>query len=253
MPPVKGNTMRTIIIVLFLVVAVIVNIPIWLILKLISLLFPKTAIAMQRVVQAELAVVGFLSGAKVTVIGRENLPKEGAVLFAANHRSFFDVVLAYPHMKTLTTYAAKKEFSHIPVFSWNLRFLRCVFIDRKDLRQGVRMILKAADMAKDEGYSVFIFPEGSRATGEDPTEFLPFHTGSFEIAKKAGIPVIPVSFNNTEAIWEKHRPWVRSAHVVIEYGAPVDTASMDKKELRRLGQSCEETIHSMVEKNRSLV
>ena len=41
------------------------------------------------------------------------------------------------------------------------------------------------------------------------------------MAEKTGYPIIPMSINNTRNIFEAHRPFIRSAHVVLEYGEPI--------------------------------
>ena len=47
---------------------------------------------------------------------------------------------------------------------------------------------------------------------------LPFKDGALKIAEKTGCAIIPMSMNNTQAIFEGHLPFVRKTHVVLEYG-----------------------------------
>lgn len=48
-----------------------------------------------------------------------------------------------------------------------------------------------------------------------------FHEGSLKIAEKSGCPVIPVAMVGTAEVFERHFPWIRPSHVIIEYGKPI--------------------------------
>ena len=50
-----------------------------------------------------------ITGVKVTVLGEENVPKDRAVLYVANHRSFFDILLTYVRVPGPTGYISKKR------------------------------------------------------------------------------------------------------------------------------------------------
>ena len=102
--------------------------------------------------------------------------------------------------------------------------IHCLFLDREDPRQGLKTILAAIENVKS-GISMFIFPEGTRSKVEG--EFLPFHAGSFKIATKAKVPVVPVTLVGMGDIFEDHYPRLKRAPVVIEFGEPIETADMD--------------------------
>ncbi len=106
-------------------------------------------------------------------------------------RSFFDVPLTYPRCPIRTGYIAKKEMEKVPLLStWMKRYLHCLFLDRKDMKQGLKTILTAVEKVKS-GISICIFPEGTRNKNEDELDMLPFHEGSFKIATKAKLPDHP--------------------------------------------------------------
>lgn len=245
--------LRFIIGVIFLILYLLISCPIMLVLSICRKFSPEAAeLAMLRIVQWALRVVYHLAGVKLTTIGLENIPADKAALFVGNHQSFFDVIISYSQMKTRTGYISKKSFEKIPFLSWNMKFLRCLFIDRENLRQGVRTIMKAADYV-NEGISIFIFPEGTRNKSGDETSLGPFHEGSFKIAQRTGCPIIPVSFNNTEAVFERHLPALKSQHVVIEYGKPVYFKELPKETQKHIGEHFREVITEMVKNNQSLV
>lgn len=192
----------------------------------------------------------FICGTKVTVIGEENVPKDTPVLYVANHRSYFDIILTYIRVPRPTGYISKKEMEKIPLLSIWMRRLNCLFLDRENIKEGMKTILSGIDLVK-KGVSVCIFPEGTRNKVEDT--FLPFHEGSFKIAEKTGAPIIPMTINNSAAIFENQAPKVRKAHVIIEYGKPILLSELDKEEKKFIGAKVQKIIEETYFKNKELV
>lgn len=242
--------MRSILTFLFLVLFLILSIPVFLVEYIIGKINHRAMVAnSQAIVVSAFRVILFISGVKRTVIGRENVPKNEAVLYIANHRSYFDVPVAYDSIPTLTGFMSKKEIGKIPFLRTWMRLLQCLFLDRDDIKQGLKTILKGIEQVK-AGYSVFISPEGTRSQG---TEMLPFKEGSFKIAEKTGCAIIPVALSNTDEAFEKHAPWIHKAHVVIEYGKPIYPKDLDKEQQKRLGAHVQGIIQEMLIKNAPLI
>ena len=240
---------RLIFVALFLVIFLILSIPVFLIEWLIGKVNPHARdISSLRIVQGAFYVIAFLSGCHVTVKGMENVPKDEAVLYIGNHRSYFDVVLTYARCPGLTSYMAKKEVARVPLLSTWMRFLHCLFLDRKDIKQGLKTILAAIDLIKN-GISVCIFPEGTRSTGPEQTELLPFHEGSFKVATKTDCLIVPMAITNTSRIFEDHIPFIRSTDVVIEYGKPFRPSELTKAQKKGIGGYTRGIIQEMVQNN----
>ena len=123
-------------------------------------------------------------------------------------------------------------------------------MDRDDIKQGLQTILSAIEYVK-AGISIFIFPEGTRNKTEEP--LLPFKSGSFKIATKSGCDIIPVSINNTSAIFEDHFPKIKKAHVIIEYGKPISVTDLSRDELKALPDMVKDNILYMYEQNKAAV
>ena len=236
-----------IIVVLFLVLSIPVLAVEWLIGKICPMARDLSSL---RIVQGVFRLILWVSGTKVTVIGQEHVPKDTPVLYIANHRSYFDILLTYCRCPGLTGYVAKKEMLRYPLLRTWMKRLYCLFLDRKDIRQGLQTILTAADYIK-QGISICIFPEGTRNTNESELDMLPFHEGSFKIATKTGYPIIPISLSNTQEIFEAHLPKIRPAHVVIEYGTPIYPADMSRQEQKQLGAMTEELIRETLARNQA--
>lgn len=242
--------MRIILVVLFLIIFFIISIPFYLIEFILGKFNLHARVASSQVIVSNaFKIVLFLSGVKVTVIGRENVPKNEAVLYIANHRSYFDVPVAYASLPTLTGFIAKKEIGKIPFLNTWMRLLQCLFLDRDDIKQGLKTILKGIEQVQ-AGYSIFISPEGTRNHGED---MLPFKAGSFKIAEKTGCAIIPIAISNTDAVFENHEPWIKSAHVIIEYGKPIYPKELSKEESKAISSHVQGIIREMLTKNALLI
>ena len=140
---------RLIIVVLFVVLFLILSIPImfveWIIGKFNPGVKDRSSLA---IVNWAFRVVLFLAGTKVTFIGLENVPTDTPVLYVGNHRSFFDVVITYTKVARVTGYIAKKEIEKVPLLRNWMRNLHCLFLDRKDIKAGLKTILEAIELMK---------------------------------------------------------------------------------------------------------
>ena len=191
-------------------------------------------------------IVNKIIGVKMTVIGHENVPENEPVLYVGNHRSYFDVVVGYPLVEGLCGFIAKKQIEKVPSLRVWMRKLHCLFLDRDNLREGMRIIKEGVRMVKEDGISVWICPEGTRSHEK---EMLPFKEGSFKIAEMSGCPVVPVAITHSDEILELHFPWIRSADVTIEFGEPVETVELDRAGKKALPGTVQEIIRRMYEAN----
>ena len=169
-------------------------------------------------------------------------------MYIANHRSIFDILVIYTQFQIPTSFIAKKELARIPLLASWMRMIRCLFLDRKDMRQGMKIILTAIDYIK-EGLCVCIFPEGTRSKSKDESELLAFHEGSFRVATRTGCPIVPVSINNTASVFEDHLPFIRSAHVILEFLDPIYPAALSREEQKHLGEQTRQLIMVAIKKN----
>ena len=229
-------------VIIFLLVSLIL-IPISYIIELFSK--PAADRYSQAMISWAFSVVGFIAGARVTVIGLEKVPRDEAVLYVSNHRSIFDVVLIYANMFRPTGIVAKKEIKKVPILSWWMVRMHCRFMDRTDMKQSLKVILECIEEAKN-GISMFIFPEGTRSKGESELDMLPFKEGSFKIATKARIKIIPVAISGSRDILEKQFPRIKSRKVTFTYGDSIDPAGLDKEQLKRIGEICQDQIREML-------
>ncbi|MDE7060988.1 MAG: 1-acyl-sn-glycerol-3-phosphate acyltransferase, partial [Lachnospiraceae bacterium] len=161
------------------------------------------------------------------------------------------IPVGYVTAPTLTGFVAKKELCRIPLFAGWMNNLQCLFLNRDDMKEGLKTIMQGIDQLK-KGYSVFIMPEGTRNRGEE-FELLPFKEGSLKMAEKAGCAIVPVAISNTAAVFENHMPWVKRAHVIIHYGKPIYPAEIAKEDRKHLGATVREIIIEQLKEDQKLV
>ena len=244
---------RLVIVAITVIGFLILSIPILFVEWIIGKFSPRTKeISSLRIIQAVFKFILWEAGTKVTIIGEENVPKDTPVLYIGNHRSYFDIVLSYSRCPIRTGYIAKKEMERYPLLSNWMRYLHCLFLDRKDIKQGLKTILTAIEKIKS-GISICIFPEGTRNKNKDELELLPFHEGKFQNCQQIRMCDHPMAMNNTAEIFEAHMPKIKSTHVVLEYGKPIYVKELSKEDQRHLGTYTQNIIYEMLEKNKSLV
>jgi 1-acyl-sn-glycerol-3-phosphate acyltransferase len=136
-----------------------------------------------------------LNGVTVTLSGAEHLP-EGPVIFMSNHQSNFDILSLLFALPRQIYWIAKKELFEIPVFGHSMQRGGYIPLDRGDGRKALQS-MDAAAATISQGKSVVLFPEGTRTPDGN---LLPFKRGGFILARKAAVPVIPVTINGSGTI-----------------------------------------------------
>lgn len=234
---------RLILVALTLLLYLILGIPVLLIEWVIGRWNPRLRdISCLRMVQAAFKLILWFTGTDITYIGRENIPKDQAVLYVGNHNSYFDILLTYSQCPDLTGYMAKSEMLRYPLLRDWMKRLYCLFLDRTDMRAGLQTILTGIDYIK-QGISVCIFPEGTRSRDG---QMQPFKEGSMKMAQKTGCPIIPMAITNSAEIFENHLPRVKPCRVIVEYGAPIYPKELSREEQKFLGSYTQKKIQAML-------
>ena len=162
----------------------------------------------------------FLVYFRMRRIGMEHVPKDGAVIIAANHRSFMDPWVIGMMLRRPVYYVAKTELFHRRLRAWLLSSLGAFPVDRGN---GDRDAMDAARRILERGDVVVIFPEGTRTR---PGPLGPPKRGVGRLALETGAPVVPVALIGTEAI---RRGWrIRPHKVSIRAGRPLRFPKVDE-------------------------
>ncbi len=187
-------------------------------------------------IKAGFHMVNFFCGNKLTVIGLDRIPRDRPTSYS---------VLPDP-----TGVLAKDSLGKIPLFGLMMKQIYCLFLDRSSLEDGLRVITQAIDYVKS-GINYMVFPEGTR--NKEEGTLLPFHAGSFKIATRTGAPIIPLTIVNTGDIFDPHIPEVHPAHVIIDFGEPIETKTIKASERKLLPEKVRDIIQETYQKDKKLI
>lgn len=172
------------------------------------------------------------TGSQIEVEGEDNIPKDQAVLFVSNHQANFDIPLLLGYIDKPKGFIAKVELTKLPIVSMWMKRINCVFINRKNVRQSLQAINEGIEILRN-GYSLVIFPEGTRSRSSQLGEF---KKGSLKLALKAGVPIIPITINGSYKIMEQSNYLIRPAKVKIVVGKPIFIEQLTEEEKNNLAE-----------------
>ena len=150
------------------------------------------------------------------IIGKENIPKDGALIFAGNHKHAVDPTMVMMSTDRIVRFMAKEElFKGLHGIIFNKMGL----IKVRRGKSNPQAVMEAEDILNSGG-TVGIFPEGTRNKGKE--ELLKFRHGTVAIAKKTNTLIIPFAIRNKYRIFRKS--------VVLEFGKTIDVSKMELEE-----------------------
>lgn len=139
-------------------------------------------------------------GCQLEVTGKENLPSEGPVVFMCNHQGYADIFALCGAIDTVQFgFLAKSTLARIPVYGEWIKRIRSVMIERDEPREAAKAIIESIKYIK-RGFSLVIFPEGTRSKGGPVGEF---RQGVFKVPIKTKVPVIPIALDGTAGVYEE--------------------------------------------------
>ena len=172
----------------------------------------------------------------VKVIGAENIIPEPCV-FVGNHQAIYDAFVLMSTINKPTGFIAKKEITKIPlIYGW-LKEIHTVFLDRSSIKDGIKAINEGVENL-NKGYSMVIFPEGTRSLASKMGEF---KKGSMKLALKANAPIVPFTLDGTYNVLEVGNQ-VRGHAITIKFHKPIYISELSKEEQK----SINETVYSIV-------
>ena len=163
-----------------------------------------------------------LAGIRYTVIGRENIPANRAVVFCANHQSNVDPPVLFQALHPRLHILYKAELRKIPVLGRVFEVGGFVAVQRENRDAAFASIEHAAESIR-QGNTFLIFPEGTRSKTD---ELLPFKKGGLVMALRAQAPIVPVAVMGGRMAMQKGSAFVRPVKVTVRIGKPVETAGL---------------------------
>lgn len=179
------------------------------------------------------------AGAKVKVLGKENLKENESYVFISNHRSYLDTAMLYCYSGRRIGLVGKKELLKIPIFGYGMGIANIIAIDRQNPKKAIESMQKARKVM-DEGYSFGVFAEGGRAY---PNELLPFKKGAFHLAIQTQAPIIPVAIKDTD--------WMMGKKTGVAYSGTIEMVLLPPIETK--GLTVEKDLMNVLKKVRGMI
>lgn len=157
--------------------------------------------------------------------GLENIPDRPCVILC-KHQSAWET-FALQKIFTLTSFVYKRELHWLPFFGWGLWLMPFVAIDRGAGKRALTQVAERGKRRLAEGYSVIVFPEGTRVA---PGHHRRYKIGGAHLAAFAGAPVVPVALNSGE-FWRRKAFIKRPGTVTVSIGPAIDPAGLSAEDI----------------------
>ena len=168
------------------------------------------------------AIIGWITkvfcGLTFQVEGMEHIDAKQPVVFLSNHQSAWET-LALRYILPPHSVVIKRELLFFPIWGWSLLTLKSIVINRKNQRGALRALIEQGTRYLNEGLSVLIFPEGTRAGAG---EVLKFNVGGALLAHKSGFPVIPIAHNAGD-YWPRYSFFKYPGVIKVKIGPVIET------------------------------
>lgn len=184
----------------------------------------------------------YITGSKVEVIykDRENFEKikDQACVVVANHQSNMDIPLLLGYLPKEIGFLAKKEMENWPIIGMWMKNIQCIFLNRKDPREGIKSIKEGIEKIKN-GYSVVVFPEGTRS---ETGEIGEFKKGTFKLASDSGVIILPITIKGTLNIQGKGTYKITGSKVILIVDKYIEVKNLEREEKKELSKKVKDII-----------
>lgn len=187
------------------------------------------------------ALHGAITGGKLEVRGRENIP-EGAALIAAKHQSSFETIALIPLLRN-PTLVMKQSLRLIPIFGQYTIKTGMIHVDRAGKGAALKALSARVheEIARDR--EIIIFPEGTRSTPGAPPKY---ETGIALLYKTAGVPVVPVALNSG-LYWPRRSFLHYPGRIIVEFLPAIPPGLDSRTFLTRLQTEIEEASTKLMD------
>ncbi|MEG0807133.1 MAG: 1-acylglycerol-3-phosphate O-acyltransferase [Alistipes sp.] len=172
------------------------------------------------------------------VVGRENVDPKGSYVVVVNHRSMIDIPSVYT-LPLNFRWVSKREVFRIPFFGQFLLLHGDICIDRGHASQAMEQLIRDGKLWLSRGASVAIFPEGTRSKDG---EIHRFKAGAFNLAKEAGVAILPVVLEGTDRLIHPNRLFSWRNRITVRILPPVSAAMVAETDTHTLIEQVHEQM-----------
>ena len=178
------------------------------------------------------------AGAKLEVVGGEDVDFGKPHIFLMNHQSMIDIPVAFVALKCNLAFIAKRVLAFVPFLGWYMWAMGMVFVDRGNSAQAIASLKRAGERIRG-GQSILAYPEGTRTRDGD---VLPFKKGPFLVALEAGVPIVPVAIEGGHRVLARDGFRVRPGTIRVNVGKPIPTAGLTRDDRDALVKTVRDAI-----------
>jgi 1-acyl-sn-glycerol-3-phosphate acyltransferase len=178
--------------------------------------------------------------AKVKLMGLELLEPRGPYVFVSNHLSMFDIWVLLAYLPFQFRFVAKASLFKWPFLGWHLRRSGNIPIVRESRSQALQFLDAGSEKIRS-GISIVVFPEGSRTWGETVG---PFKRGSFALAQRAGVPIVPVTIIGSHRLLPRGSAMITPGTIEVRIHPPIAYDDYKDLDLGSLSESVRQKILS---------
>ena len=212
---------------------------------LISLIEPKRGRTLGVFANWWARLILFFGGVTYLVKGIENLDPEGNYIFAGNHASGFDILLAFAGLPYWVVSIAKIELKSIPVLGWVMAAAGHIFVDRGQHEKAMVSLENAKNTLKKMPRSVLLFPEGTRTKDGS---LRPFKRGGLMLGIETGIPIVPVAFAKTFEMLAKGSWTMKNHPIELRIGQPIPPGDYTYETRRELAHHVRGQVQKLLDR-----
>ncbi|MFM7929812.1 MAG: lysophospholipid acyltransferase family protein [Pirellula sp.] len=161
------------------------------------------------------ARVVFILWFRIRVEGRHHVPLDGGGMLLSTHQSGMDPILVGLSCNRNLNYLARSTLFKNPVFSFLIRILDAIEIDRE--RGGLTGLREMLSRLRS-GELVLLFPEGTPTPDGSIGALKP---GFLPIAKRSEVPLIPVAIVGAFECMPKGSRWLFPRPIAVVFGKPL--------------------------------
>lgn len=185
-------------------------------------------------------VMAWLSFVRVTVRGRENVAPGRACIFVANHQGAYDIFAIYGWLGHHFVWMMKQSLRKIPFVGYACYRAGHIYVARRSSAE-VKHTMETASKRLREGFSVVVFPEGTRTkTGH----LGPFKKGAYHLAEEFSLPVVPVTISGSYRVMPPQAKLPRPGHIILTIHKPIEPPQQGTYDVAELMSRSREAIAS---------
>jgi lysophosphatidate acyltransferase len=171
----------------------------------------------------------WLTGVEIEFVNRDRLASARPAIFVGNHVSMLDVLIAMWILPVGTTAVAKKQILWMPFFGQLYALSGSLLLDRAKRRAAVAGLQAQAGFLVKNGYSVAIWPEGTRSRNG---RLLPFRKGFAHVALWTRLPIVPVVVSGAHTAWRVGGLRIQQgARIRVEICDPISTEAWSRRDI----------------------